>query len=219
MSADQAPDGRFAVELTRRGIEDVLHFTTSHGLLGILTLRELRARAHLASDDYLEHVYRPNAASRYEAPVYWRYVNMSVTDVNGRFFGISQRWHAREDGLFWAILHFDPAILAHPDVLFSPGNMGYQGMTPAAGFDGFTSLFAGRVPYGYGKTVTRPADRSVGLPTNPQAEVLYPDQVSTEFLTRVTVADDDFAASVEAIVGAIDHPEVDVVVDSDLFRR
>lgn len=219
MSGPPADVAGIAAECTDRGITEVLHFTTSHGLLGVLTLRELRSRDLLTSDDYLEQIYRPNANSRYEAPSYWRYVNMSIGVVNERFFRISQRWHASDEGLFWAILHFQPVLLAHPGVLFSPGNMGYAGMEPAQGYDGFTALFADGVPAGFGQTMARRRDRAADLPTNPQAEVLYPDRLSTEYLFKVTVADDEDAASVEAVVRAIDHPDVQVVVDPEMFQQ
>ncbi len=208
-----------SIEAVReRGITEVLHFTTSAGLLGILAKQEVLARTHLSRDEYLEHIYRPNSSTRYEDPKYWRYVNLSITSVNDRFFGISQRWHPTRDNLFWTILHFDPIILTHPGVLYAPGNMGYRGMEPHAGSPGFDAIFAGRVPSGHGNTTLRSAGRAANLPTDPQAEVLYPDRLSTEFLLRVTVADDEHAASAEGIVGAVRHRDVPVVSNPAGFR-
>lgn len=201
----------------QREIYDVVHFTTSAGLVGIFAKNMLLPRAQLASDDYLEHIYRPNSKIRYEARKYWEYVNLSISSVNNRFFSISQGWHPTQDNLFWAILHFDPVILTHPEVLFSPGNMAYRGIVPEGGRDGFEAIFANKVPCGFGGTRNRVTSLAANLPTDPQAEVLYPGGISTVFLRQVTVADNEDAASVEGIVSAFCHPEVPVVVDPSEF--
>ncbi len=91
-------------------------------------------------------------------------------------------------------------------------------MEPDAGSAGFDAIFAGRVRCGHGKSTVRSAGRAANMPTDPQAEVLYPDRLSTEFLLRVTVADDDHAASTEGIVGALRHRDVPVVSNPAGFR-
>lgn len=204
--------------VTARGVEQVLHFTTSHGLVGIFVRRALLARQHLSTDNYLEHIYQPNASRRYEGTQYWRYVNLSVTTINERFFSISQGWHPTRDNLFWAILHFDAAILTHPDVLFATGNMAYAGVVPREGEPGFTAMFADRVVHGFGKYTDRTPQHLPSMPTDAQAEVLYPDSVDTTFLRQVTVSSDEHAASVEGIVGAVGHPDISVVSDPASFR-
>jgi Domain of unknown function (DUF4145) len=86
-----APDAsRIADLIAARSITEILHFTTNKGLLGIMTTRMLKSRELLSADKYLENIYTPNAAYRREAPEYWRYVNLSITAVNARFFAIAR---------------------------------------------------------------------------------------------------------------------------------
>ncbi|MDI5971078.1 DarT ssDNA thymidine ADP-ribosyltransferase family protein [Streptomyces sp. SL13] len=202
--------------IRERKIAEVVHFTTNRGLLGVLVQRLCKARELLQQDEYLESIYHENTKRRYEEPKYWSYLNLSISEPNHRFLRkSSQDWWVKED-LFWAVLSFKPVIMTHPGVLFAPGNMGYDGITPAAGREGFEALFAERVPYGYSKTMTR-RGRASHLPTNPQAEVLYPQALSTRHLQRVYVLTHEDAARAEAIVSVSGHAEVDIVVDPGTF--
>ncbi|MEV4334167.1 DarT ssDNA thymidine ADP-ribosyltransferase family protein [Streptomyces sp. NPDC049597] len=204
--------------IQERKITEVVHFTTNRGLLGILVQRLCKARALLAQDQYLESIYHQNTKIRREAPQYWSYVNLSISEPNHRFLRISSEdWWANED-LFWAVLSFDPVIMTHPGVLFAPGNMGYTGITPVKGLPGAEALFADGVPAGFNKTMPR-HDRAPDLPTNPQAEVLYPQAVSSEHLQRIYVLTDEDAAKAEAIVSVSEHDEVDIIVDPVMFGR
>lgn len=209
---------RISTLLQERKITEVVHFTTNRGLLGILVQRLCKARALLAKDEYLESIYHENTKWRREDPKYWSYVNLSISEPNHRFLRISSEdWWANED-LFWAVLSFDPVIMTHPGVLFAPGNMGYEGITPVEGQPGAEALFADRVPKGFKKTMPR-GDRAPHLPTNPQAEVLYPQAVSTRHLQRICVLTDEDAAKAEAIVSVSGHDEVDIIVDPVTFGR
>jgi hypothetical protein len=204
--------------IQERKITEVVHFTTNRGLLGILVQRLCKARALLAKDEYLESIYHENTKWRREDPKYWSYVNLSISEPNHRFLRISSEdWWANED-LFWAVLSFDPVIMTHPGVLFAPGNMGYEGITPVEGLPGAEALFADRVPKGFKKTMPR-WGRAPHLPTNPQAEVLYPQAVSTRHLQRIYVLTDEDAAKTEAIVSVSGHDEVDIIVDPVTFGR
>jgi hypothetical protein len=195
--------------IQERKITEVVHFTTNRGLLGILVQRLCKARALLAKDEYLESIYHEK---------YWLYVNLSISEPNHRFLRISSEdWWANED-LFWAVLSFDPVIMTHPGVLFAPGNMGYDGIAPVEGLAGAEALFADRVPKGFNKTMPR-WERAPHLPTNPQAEVLYPQAVSTRHLQRIYVLTDEDAAKAEAIVSVSGHDEVDIIVDPVTFGR
>ncbi|MFD8197840.1 DarT ssDNA thymidine ADP-ribosyltransferase family protein [Streptomyces wuyuanensis] len=204
--------------ILERKITEVVHFTTNQGLLGVLVETLCKARALLAEDKYLESIYHQNARIRREEPKYWSYVNLSITQANRRFLRIStDKWWADAD-LFWAILSFDPVIMAHPGVLFAPSNMAYQGITPLPGIEGAEALFAGRVPAGWGRTTHR-AGQASNVTTCPQAEVLYPQAVSTHYLQRIYVVTEEDAAKAHAIVSASGHDEVDIIVDPAAFGR
>src|SRR6266511_5391085 len=96
--------------IERRGITEVLHFTTSKGLLGILYSRLVLPRRRLPRNKLVEHVYMVNAEVRYD-PEWTDYVNLSIAQINTRFFDIaSRKWH-RDKDLWWCILSFSPVIL------------------------------------------------------------------------------------------------------------
>lgn len=215
------PGGPEADEITAmiaaRQINEVLHFTTRRGLVGAFAQGYVQAREHLSSDDYLEHVYQPNSNYRREAREFWRYVNLSITDVNDRFFHISRGWHASESDLFWAVLVFEPTILTHEGVLFATGNMAYPGVEPEGGSSGFRAVFADVVAAGYARYTRRSSGTTDNRPTERQAEVLYPDRVSTTYIREVRVANDLDAASAESIVCAVGHDDVGVVTVPELF--
>lgn len=75
-----------------RGIDSALHFTTNHGLVGILAVGALLSRRRLDKEYLLEHVLHVNAARRPEAAAdfdksedWLDYVNLSISEVNSRF--------------------------------------------------------------------------------------------------------------------------------------
>lgn len=218
-SSGPASDPAIVAATQERKITQVVHFTTNQGLLGILVEQLLQARALLDKDKYLESIYHQNSKFRREAPQYWSYVNLSISRANYRFLGIStDKWWADSD-LFWAVLSFDPEIMAHSGVLFAPTNMGYEGIEPIPGVEGLQALFAERVPAGWGRQTYRTRRFTDDLPTCPQAEVLYPQAVPTSFLRRVSVMNAEDAAKAHGIVSVSGHDEIDIIVDPTAFGK
>src|SRR5882762_5509183 len=120
--------------IQERGITEVLHFTTNLGLLGILTTRQLKSRALLETDQYLEFIFTPNAAIRRDKP--WSdHVSLSISRANPSFFEISQRWHQLEH-IWWCILSFDPEILTHDGGWFVTTNNSWTGAIRGKGLEG-----------------------------------------------------------------------------------
>jgi hypothetical protein len=194
----------FGEVIAERDIQEVLHFTTNHGLTGILAEGAVLPRQRLPESKHLEHVYAPNATTRKDR-AYLDYVNLSISRINTEFFGHSTRWHAAEES-WWCALAFDPVILEHEGVLFTTTNNIYTGCQRGAGVDGLQAMFA--------ETITRwvgnYAQRTDGMPDNwttcHQAEVLYPGPLSTDHLTRVYVATgphaDSAGSTCDILIGA-----------------
>lgn len=176
-----------------RGIEEVLHFTTNKGLVGMLAAGAVLPRKRLPEEKYLEFVYSPNANSRKD--VAWLdYVNLSISRINVEFFDISSsRWHAHED-LWWCILSFRSEILSHEDVYLCTTNNFYSGVVRESGAGGFEALFAERVVQFVDwsgrevRAIARPTELEPRFPTCIQAEALYPGELSLKFLQRIYVA-------------------------------
>lgn len=188
-----------------RGVERVLHFTTKHGVLGVLAQRAVKSRKRLSKDKYLEHVYRPNASFRKD-PAWLDHVSLSIERINDWMFDHSEKWHSHED-LFWAVLAFDPAVLGHPGVVFATTNNIYRSCRRAEGLAGFNAMFAEKVTGRYGRLHIR-----AGLPSNwttdRQAEVLYPRELSCDHLQWIAVRTGEDMEHIAGMLGplGVDFP-------------
>lgn len=200
-----------------RGITEILHYTTSRGVLGILASGALKSRKRLPKDKYLEHIWAPVCAVRYD-PEWLDYANLSISDINSALFTIaSGTWHAGE--YWWGVLSFDPEILDHEGVYFATTNNRYPSATRGAGLEGFEALFAERVAWGhYGSIRNRSSSQPPRQPTDPQAEVLYPAELSTTHLQRIYVSDVTSRATIRAQCEAVGHRELIVEVSASAFQ-
>lgn len=164
-------------EVRDRKIREVVHFTTNSGLLGILATGKVLSRGRLPETDLLEYVYSPNAKYRKDTD-YLDYINLSISQINHQFFEIcSERWYAKTD-TWWCILSFDARILADEGVLFTTTNNIYSSVRRGEGQTGLRMLFQKVIDDYPGKRVTRNRSLPMCRPTNPQAEVLYPGELS-----------------------------------------
>lgn len=197
-----------------RGVDEVLHFTTRPGALGILAVRAVRNRLQLKEDQYLEHVYRPNAEFRRDR-AWLGYVNLSISRINDWMYGSSVAWHPDQVGS-WVVFSFTPRLLGDPGVVFATTNNIYPACKRGEGLEGFTSLFAdvvyGRYNARHGRVGKRPA-----WPTDRQAEVLYPGELSCTYLQRVDVQSDEALEAIGAAAAVLGH-EVPVRVAPEAFE-
>jgi hypothetical protein len=198
--------------VARRCIREVLHFTTNSGLTGILVSNFIKARPSLRKDKYLEHILKPNCPNRQHDVQWHGYVNLSITRINTRLFGISEgNWHRDLDG-WWCILAFDPIVLSHDNVLFTTTNNIYPSCRRGTGVAGLEAMFAPVVKGWYGVPITRHPGKPDSEPTCIQAEVLYPQEVSTEYLRRIYVREEEHRDSVHGIFGALSLTPVECVI-------
>jgi hypothetical protein len=207
--------------LATRHIEEVLHFTTSNGLVGIMSAGSLFSHARLPAERQLSHILQINCSDRSRDQAWHGYVNLSISRVNSSFFDIARnRWHATKD-LYWCVLGFDPEILTHEGVLFSTTNNAYDATIRASGEAGLEALFAPAVRQFPTKVIYRSQGLSGNLPTCSQAEALYPEAVPVRYLRRVYVPSDDIANEAEAQI-AVCAPALSekfqLVVDPSHFR-
>lgn len=209
----------------RRGIEEVLHFTTNHGLTGILAEGAVLSRERLPEHKYLEHVYAPNAPVRKD--VRWLgYVNLSISRINTEFFESSSRWYTNED-IWWCALAFSPEILSHEGVFFATTNNIYTNCQRATSGEGLEALFTNRIERWWGNVAVRESDTPDSWTTCHQAEVLYPRPLSTDHLLKVYVATGPHADIASATCDILLAPDdetaepaskIPVVIDADVFE-
>lgn len=201
-----------------RNIEDIVHFTTNSGLTGILASRCIQSRARLREDQFLEHIVFYNCENRNRDEEWLDYINMSITTVNMRLFDISRgNWHSGMDG-WWCILSFSPEILMHPGVFFATTNNIYTGVRRKMGAEGLNDLFANEIERWSGKVVVRQHDLPLNQPTCSQAEVLYPGQLSTDYLRHVYFENEDDLVAAESIIPRFKGlPKFDCQVKPEIF--
>lgn len=191
----------------RRGVQSIVHFTTVSGAIGIFASKAVKSRSRLRRDQYLEHVYRPNAPFRKDED-WLDYVSLSIARINAWMFEHSERWHVADDNP-WVLLSFDPEILSHPGVVFATTNNIYPTCRRAEGRAGFERLFAQSAYGRYNERHERTDDVRSDWPTDRQAEVLYPGEVSCSWLRQVDV---QLAETKETICGALAVLKLDVSV-------
>ena len=201
-----------------RGIESILHFTTNRGSLGLFASRALKSRQRLNADQQLKHIFQPNARYRDKDRAWLDYANLSISQINTAFFRTcSGSWH-REKDFFWCILDFTPEILLHDDVWFTTTNNIYTNVKRAQGAEGLEAIFQTPIHQYQANYSHRPANHPRNLPTCNQAEILYPQELSTDHLQRIYVRCDNDSDELAGQMAATGHSPVDVVVRPELFE-
>lgn len=172
----------------RRGITRLCHFTPSRNLAHIASdTRGILASRHLKVDEAA--IFNPTDKARLDG--YTGHVCCSIQYPNAWYFR-----RAREnERLFpdWVVLLIDAQYLWQAGTKFCPRNAAAgHGRLVQEGITAFESLFAEAVE---GFDVYRRGPQHPDfLPTDEQAEVLIPDQISRRDVKGVVVRDDEQAA-------------------------
>lgn len=201
-----------------RSITEILHFTTNKGILGILDSRALKSSDRLKDDQRLEYIFQPNAAVRTKDADWLDYVNLSISRINADFFSASGNWH-KDKNLWWCVLSFSPEIITHDGVVFTTTNNIYTGVKRSSGVDGFEKMFAPRIVRWVNNIVDRPTSLPINYTTCVQAEVLYPGQVSTEFIQKIYVANEESADELAGQLHVLRHSQVPIQINPNIFGR
>jgi hypothetical protein len=202
-----------------RGISEVLHFTTSRGLVGIFDKRAVLCRDRLDADQRLAAIRTPNCEDRLKDVEWMGFVNLSLSRVNKWMFEKSRGWH-EQDGIWWAVLAFDVELLGEKGVYFTTTNNTYSSVVRRdAGVDGLADLFTDGIPWGYhGSKKWRRADMPDWFTTDPQAEVLYPDAVPLRRLEHIYVPESEHIDDIAGLVASFPQvPPVPVSCAPGIF--
>ena len=215
-----AVDASILEFLARRGVTEARHFTTNRGLLGALRVGSVVSRSALAEEDILGLIAINNCYRRWGKD-WFDHVSLSIQRINGHLYGISSgRWHAGDEGLWWCVLGFDHEVLAHPNVVFTTTNNGYYSVVSRAkGLEGLQATFADEVTTYRGSRPQILSRASVpqNQPTDPEAEALYPRQVSTDWLASIYVPQPHLAETVHGYLEATGHSMVEIICDPEAF--
>jgi hypothetical protein len=207
---DRSP-GQVASEL---GITEVLHFTTEKGVLGCLRKGALLSRKRVQDDPDLAFIFTGVWPRR---DLEWiDHVSLSLTRINR---GLYAKAANNLPELWWGILSFDPSLLDDPGVVFTTTNNVYNEVCERAeGVGGLEAMFKDEVPWGYlGSVKRRGSGTPENLPTDTQAEVLYPGELPLSLLRAIYVRREEHRRLVLAWSDVLGQDEPYVVVRPDLF--
>jgi hypothetical protein len=197
-----------------RGITEILHYTTQKGVQGSVMKWATLPTQRLANEEELAFIYQGVWPRR--DPKWIDHVSLSISRINASLYDKSR---VRYPDFWWGILSFTPEILDHEGVWFATTNNVYDEVCERGqGTDGFDALFKASVPWGYyGAVIHRPAARPDNWTTDRQAEVLYPGELSLDFLRQIYVPGTQHRALVHAWCEVFGRPEIDVEVDAAIF--
>lgn len=199
-------------------IQEVLHFTTNKGLLGMLDSKAIKSRERLKDIQRLEYILKLNTPKVMDL-AWIDYVNLSISRINSTLYGISSgHWHNNND-IWWCILSFNPEVLTHAGVEFVTTNNIYPAARRGQGEIGLNALFADGVFARYSEKLTRSSKMPKSVPTCEQAEVLYPEEFSTKFLQKIYVLTDDDQDDACAQLAVMGYSNVDVEVAPKKFTN
>jgi ssDNA thymidine ADP-ribosyltransferase, DarT len=223
----KADRARFEDEVTRRGINRLVHFTTANNLFSIFEQGFLLSRIQLKKlsferpDLYIDDYVICNDGLRLDQLE--DHINISIEHPNNWLF---QKFREKNKSIIdtWCIISLVPECLYLSDTLFSVGNAAsaYSKRYGVGGsFEHFLSLFqedlhAGNV-HGARKLSRR--NRKACHPTDDQAEVLIKGKVPVSMIREVCFeSDDELRSSRGAIslLGASNLPPF--VVNQSLFH-
>jgi hypothetical protein len=197
-----------------RGISEILHYTSQHGVMGSIAKWRVLSRARLEDDEDLAFIFEGVWPRR--DPAWVDYISLSVSAINASLYNSSRQNHPE---WWWAVLSFELEILDHEGVWFTTTNNVYDDVCRRAqGTDGFEDMFSEAVPWGYWGSVKRRTDRIPDhLTTDRAAEVLYPGQLSLDYLQRIYVPGAQHRRLVHAWCDTYGRTELPVEVNLTVF--
>jgi hypothetical protein len=201
----------------KKNVNEIIHFTTNEGLIGILHSEMLLPNAKLKMENTLEFIFSQNSEARKESNSRWlNYVNFSVSKVNGEFFSYSRN-RRRNNDIFWVILSFSTRILNHQGVIFTTTNNIYPSCRRTEGPVGFEEMFLASIEGKYQKIISRTLQHLSSWTTCEQAEILYPEGCPISYLLKIYVKNEDEKHSVKGILAALSK-DCDVYVAPEKFK-
>lgn len=197
-----------------RDVTEILHYTSHKGVQGSVMKWATLSRQRLEDDEDVAFVFQGVWPRR--DPEWVDYISLSVSRINGDLYDKSRKHYP---DWWWAVMSFGLDILDHDGVWFTTTNNVYDDVCERGqGVDGFEALFKDCVAWGYCGSVTeRRPSCPEHWPTDPQAEVLYPSELSLDFLQRVYVPGAQHRALVLAWCEAFGRPEIEVEVNPGVF--
>lgn len=205
----------FQGEISRRGIEYLIHFTPTINLYSILEQEKLMSRRVLENldidqFDILDYVQFTDNV-RYDDK---SFINVSISAPNTFLFSKFQDRTKNDITINWCILKIDPKHIYEKDTKFAVTNAA-SNAAKSIGVTGdiekFKMLFANNIniPFGVRGNI------KANFPTNIQAEVLVKDAIPIESIIEVCFDSQESLASAKAALS--EFKTSNFVVDKEIF--
>ncbi len=182
-----------ARKIAELGISEILHFTRGDNLVGILQRGGILSRALLESESaefqLLEYVGDPAWPDRSRDAAWWGFINLSIETVNQTLLNKARNNHPTQK---WFVLSFLPDILTHEDVHFTTTNNAYEPhVLRDRGVKGLDLPYSVTYKDLKGNTHKRHRELPKSFPSSHQAEVLYPNLLTLNYLRAIYVENQD----------------------------
>jgi hypothetical protein len=205
----------FQSEISRRGIEYLIHFTPTINLYSILEQGKLMSRRALENLDFeqfdvLDYIQFTDSV-RYDDK---SFINLSISGPNTFLFSQFQERTKDDITISWCILKIDPKHIYEKDTKFAVTNAA-SNAAKSIGVTGdiekFKMLFANNIniPFGVRNRLNSK------FPTNVQAEVLVKDGIPIESIIQVCFDSQESLASAKAALSEFNTSNF--VVDKEIF--
>jgi hypothetical protein len=193
----------------KRGIVEILHYTSDKGVLGTVVKDALLSRERVESDPEIAYIFR--GIWDIKEPDWADHISLSLSQVNIDLF---KRARTKHPDRWWAVMSFDIELLDHPGVHFATTNNSYPVCQRGEGVDGFEALFGRSIAWGrHGSVTHRRTDCDHALPTHYAAEVLYPGEIPIEHLRAVYVESPQQQHMIKAWCDAYGKPHLPVEIN------
>lgn len=205
----------FQKEISKRGIEYLIHFTATKNLYSILEQGKLMSREMLESSniDFILDYVQFTDKRRYDDK---SFINLSISAPNSFLFDKFKE--LTKDGITtrsWCILKIDPKYIYEKETRFSVANATSKASN-RIGITGdiakFKLLFADNINIPYG---VRDKSIAAKFTTNVQAEVLVKNEIPVESIIEVCFETRESLAETKAALSRFNTSNF--VVDSAIF--
>jgi len=214
----------FQKEIEQRGIEHLIHFTSTINLLSVFEQEKLLSRALLEkfdidSTDIFDYVNFTDDI-RFDDK---NYINLSIQHPNSFLFKRFQQKTTGENHINWCVLKIDKKYIYHNETLFSVTNAANSHNKSSVGISGdlskFRQLFESSIKVftSYNSRIIERNDLNNKYPTDEQAEVLVKNEIPLKDILEVCFENESDLASGRAAFN--EYKTDNFVVDSSLFKK
>ncbi|NEV94193.1 DUF4433 domain-containing protein [Psychroflexus sp. YR1-1] len=212
----------FQNEISKRGIEYLVHFTPTRNLFSILDNNKLMSRAKLENldikqFDILDYVQFTDGV-RYDDK---RFINLSLSSVNTFLFSRFRQKTKDDFTITWCVLKIDPKHIFEEDTLFSVTNAASNASKNqyriTGDLDKFKMLFNEQLRINSFNSVRTISRDSIlpKYPTDVQAEILVKNEIPSDSIMSVCFESKEELAEAKAAMYSFDTSKF--LIDEEIF--